>query len=476
MIRAESSHFVRQTLETLDAVMRGLADLPGRKVLVLVSDGFLMGLGTSDQRAFDLRRITDAGTRAGVVVYGLDTRGLVASPPVGNAASRSVPSPMAPGLRERINRDAEGAVRDGMNGLAEGTGGFLVHSANDLLAGLDRILGDTETYYLLAYRPTSTRHDGRFRRIQVRLPGRDRLKARTRRGYFAPDEKEARVAPAPDAEEGGRRAADELRLALSSLYPRQAIPLRLAADFVSLGDAGLHVVVNGNVDLKAVRFRRLADRYLSTLVIAGVIYDARGLPVADLEPRLANLSLTRSERDLGLKEGLKYYEVVSLPAGAYQVRLAVRDGGGRLGSASRRVDLPDPADGLFLGGPFLLRAEGGPGGATGAAPPRLRDVHAFPRFREGESLYYQLQVLTPDGGAGEGPLTIRAHVIQAGVTRASTTERPLALQQGGAFPMTYTGRIGLAPLPAGEYELQVLVTDHGRGETVQRSIGFELER
>jgi hypothetical protein len=30
-----------------------------------------------------------------------------------------------------------------MNGLAEGTGGFLVHSANDLLAGLDRILDES---------------------------------------------------------------------------------------------------------------------------------------------------------------------------------------------------------------------------------------------------------------------------------------------------------------------------------------------
>ena len=50
-------------------------------MVVLASDGFLVGLGAAENRAFDVRRITDAATRAGVVLYSLDTRGLIADVP-----------------------------------------------------------------------------------------------------------------------------------------------------------------------------------------------------------------------------------------------------------------------------------------------------------------------------------------------------------------------------------------------------------
>ena len=59
----------------IQGLVQGLAPLPGRKVVVLASDGFLVGLGAAENRAFDVRRIMDAATRSGVVLYALDTRG-----------------------------------------------------------------------------------------------------------------------------------------------------------------------------------------------------------------------------------------------------------------------------------------------------------------------------------------------------------------------------------------------------------------
>ena len=41
-----------------------MAQLPGRKVFFLVSDGFLVGLSANSGLGYDIRRITDAGTRA----------------------------------------------------------------------------------------------------------------------------------------------------------------------------------------------------------------------------------------------------------------------------------------------------------------------------------------------------------------------------------------------------------------------------
>jgi VWFA-related protein len=79
MVHAEAVANSRNTLETLDNVVRAMATLRGRKVVILVSDGFLPGLQLEGGAGFDIRRITDAGARSGVIVYGLDSRGLQAT-------------------------------------------------------------------------------------------------------------------------------------------------------------------------------------------------------------------------------------------------------------------------------------------------------------------------------------------------------------------------------------------------------------
>ena len=185
----EIMNYSGQSLSALEGVVRGLAPLSGRKVVVLVSDGFLIGLGSSDTRHYDLRRIVDAATRSGVVVYALDSRGLVSEVPGGNASFAGPPVITAPGVRESLQSRSIEALRDSLVALSEDTGGFLVKNSNDLSAGLARILRDNQLYYVLGYEPTNKKRDGKFRKIEVRLVSRPELKdlkVRTRRGYFAP--------------------------------------------------------------------------------------------------------------------------------------------------------------------------------------------------------------------------------------------------------------------------------------------------
>ncbi|MEO8185352.1 MAG: VWA domain-containing protein, partial [Deltaproteobacteria bacterium] len=176
----ESIHNSRLTLETLDSVVRSLSELQGRKVVALVSDGFLAGLSITGIGGFDIRRITDAGTRAGVVIYALDTRGLVATPPGRTASSRMPALTSTFSDRDILTKESDIATRDAMHALASDSGGFLVQNTNDLTTGLRRILNDTETYYLIAYESTNTKRDGAFRKVEVRLPGVRDLKIRTR--------------------------------------------------------------------------------------------------------------------------------------------------------------------------------------------------------------------------------------------------------------------------------------------------------
>src|SRR5262245_8735337 len=195
-IVAQNAHYTRSTLANLESVIRNLRNLPGRKILVLLSDGFFLG-GNSSSQIYDLRRITDAATRAGVVIYSIDVRGLVAVAPGGGASEPSGVDITNPGARARIEMNAVQAKLDGLNALAYDTGGTLFKNSNDLNLGLQRVLDANEVYYVLAYEPATSYRDGRFHKIEVRIVGRPELKVRTRKGYFAPSDKNANLAEKP---------------------------------------------------------------------------------------------------------------------------------------------------------------------------------------------------------------------------------------------------------------------------------------
>ena len=71
--------------------------------------------------------------------------------------------------------------------LSEQTGGRVIEvkRASDTGAAFQEIADELRTQYLLGYTPSHTQHDGSFRKIRVRVRGRD-YQVQARRGYYAP--------------------------------------------------------------------------------------------------------------------------------------------------------------------------------------------------------------------------------------------------------------------------------------------------
>ena len=149
--------------------MRGIEELPGRKAILLLSDGFRMtDADMKYGRIRDmLRSVADAASRAGVVIYGIDLRGLVSTAP---SASEGSAAPTPDMLAQ--NRAELTETKDSLELLSRETGGFLVADANDITGGVDRILDDQQGYYLLGYVPpesTFSSSNPRFHTIAVRV-------------------------------------------------------------------------------------------------------------------------------------------------------------------------------------------------------------------------------------------------------------------------------------------------------------------
>jgi VWFA-related protein len=477
-IVAQTVHRSKATMGTLEDVVRSLAPLEGRKVVVLASDGFLVGLGTRSTQAYDLRKVVDAATRAGVVVYGLDTRGLVGMTSM-DASSRVTPVMAAPGLRESVERMSEMAMRDAMHSLAEDTGGFLVASTNDLASGLRKIVADNDFYYVLAYEPSNSARNGKFRRIEVKVPGRRGLRIRTRKGYFAPDARNAPSVATLRAEAvktaAARREAD-IHRGLSSLFPLREIPVRMSADFVRPPGEGSQVVVSARVELERVTFQEVGDRQQAVLEIVGVIHDEKGEVAANLQADKVSLSLGADRHRQVVQEGFRYRKTAPLGPGLYQVRLAVREEGtGRLGSASEWIEVPDLAGGKLALSSVMLGAQ-----AAAADPDNPaegpREVQAVKRFRPSDTLYFQLFIYNAArDAAGAGDVLLQAQLWGGPRMVASSPAVPVALAAEADAPTPHGSRFPLAGLAPGSYELRVTVSDRRAGQNQLRRVSFLVE-
>jgi VWFA-related protein len=468
----EIMNYSGQTLRTLEQVVRALAPLPGRKMTVLLSDGFLVGLGASDTRHFDLRRIVDAATRSGVVIYSLDTRGLVSEVPGGNASFGGPPVQSAPGARESLQNRSVEALRDSMVALSEDTGGFLAKSSNDLSAGLGRILRDSQLYYLLAYEPTNAKRDGKFRRIEVKLRNRPELRVRTRSGYYAPDEKKAEKGPSETAE---ARREREIAQALHSILPLRGIPVQMVADYVDLPPEGPRGVVKAHIDVSHVGFERKIDHHAAELDVAGAVFDETGSAVAQIPGETSRLKLPLENFQAFRQEGLFYEKAVTLPPGSYLVKLVVRDAGsGLLGNAAQWLEVPDRnARPLSLSAAFL-KADAGP--PKEGVPTELLDVQVDKRFRRDQGLHYLVYVYRSEGVAGTpADVVVQAQVWAGDKLMGVGPTQKVAFGGKDDPPPRAAERIALEPLGPGTYELRLVATDKASGEKAVRRTSFVVE-
>jgi VWFA-related protein len=157
-----------RTMQTVTAISESLGQYPGRKTLVLLSEGFFV----KDNRGA-VERLAGRAARAGVTIYSIDGRGVISMTGDTDAVSTGA-------ARATLFDSGE----EGPGILTSGTGGFVVRNIDDMTRAFNMIARDTSTYYVLGYSPTNTNMNGKFRRIEVKTTI-DGATVRARKGYMA---------------------------------------------------------------------------------------------------------------------------------------------------------------------------------------------------------------------------------------------------------------------------------------------------
>ena len=318
------------TLTALERVVEGLARLPGRKSMLVLSEGFVFTgpAGHDDITRVDdrLRQLTDEANRAGVVIYTIDPAGLrTFRPQAGDLSGGTYEALASQVAREDLRR--------GLRILAQDTGGLAIAPTNDLADAMRRVVDDRQGYYLLGYEPDAARYltrdqKPRFHRIRV-LVKRRGLQVRSRRAYYA----------RPDAEEP--KAASLVDALLSPLVAAD-LPLRLTPLWNRDPKKGPVIRCLVHMDARSMTFQEESDGGSKVeLQALAVLFGSTGRKGAQ-GGGAYTLRFRPEAAEVARREGLVL--TLDLPAtpGPYQVRAAARDVlSGRTGSAAQFVDLPD---------------------------------------------------------------------------------------------------------------------------------------
>jgi len=339
------SVFATGTLGALKFIVNGMRDLPGRKSVLLFSDGIQIfnttasgSVETSRLLEF-LRQLIDIANRASVVFYTVDARGLLtagltAEDNIINNSAENLLTLMSDRKTELFN------TQQGLVYLAQQTGGFAVINNNDLSGGVRKILDD-QSYYLIGYQPDADTFDPktrRFNKLTVKVK-RDGLNVRYRSGFFnVRDEQMAQTTTTVK-----QTAAEQIGNALASPFAASGVGLRLNTIFGN--DArGSFVRSLLHVDARDLKFTDEADGSKKAIFdVLAVSFGDNGQIVEQIGKSYSFSVKSAADYEKVLKDGFVYY--FSFPIkkpGAYQFRVAIRDNATeKVGSASQFIEVPD---------------------------------------------------------------------------------------------------------------------------------------
>lgn len=470
----QAANITRNMYASLESFMRSSARIPGQKLAFFVSDGFLMDAGPHAAGIRDkLDRIIDAATRAGVVVYTIDARGLGTSAVVDAANSKPLTGSADPFVMTAQSGEIA-ATQDALNALAGDTGGRALRNTNYFDRWVEKVLDETSNYYLLAWRPEKDEEKmPKFRHVQIKVIGHPELTARTPRGYVTGSqatETAGTAIPKQPANHVARVEDAEIRDALADYYPSVALPTVLSLTY--LNTPKNETVLTSSIQIAAGRLTYGSDgRQPASLRLAGVVLNDKGKITSSFKNQL-NVKPLSGQLDSG---SVLYNEPTPLAPGIYQVRVAARDEkSGRVGSAMDWVVIPDlttkqlTLSSLLLGGQVLEKTSNN----DGAAQIQLSVDH---RFARSSHLGYWIFVYNAKrDGAGNPNLTVKSEIKRDG--QLIVAAPPRTIKNGSPDPdrIPFGQDLSLKNFSSGRYELLVTIVDVLAGTSAVQSIEFEV--
>lgn len=468
-------------LSALQTASRMLGQLNEKKSLIYFAGG--MRLNGVDNQA-QMHATVDAAIKAGVSIWAIDARGLVAQAPLGDATQGSQ------GNDGIYTGSAANAVtanfqysQDTLYSLAADTGGKALLDTNDLDHGIVQAQDAIGDYYIVGYYTTNPARNGRFRRVKIALNQTLEAKLDYRQGYYA--DKEFSKFTAVDKER-------QLEEALMLEDPVTELSIAMEVDHFQINRAEYFVPIVVKIPGRELALAKRGGAEHTLIDFVGEIKDMIGGTTVSNVRDFVNIKLSDATAAELAHRPIEYDTGFTLLPGKYMIKFLARDDEtGRIGTyqttfvipnlnkeekrvpissvvlSSQRVELKDA---IYDAAKAKDRAK------DDAVNPLVQDgkklVPSVTRvFNQNRDIYVYLQAYKPTSSLAPGnsqtapqPAT---QALMAFVTLYANGEEAMKTQPIAVAPNSAT-RLGVTPLnfnlsaadlKPGQYECQVTVLD-----------------
>ena len=474
----------RPVLAALAAICEAQRAIPGKKTLVLFSQGFV----ASSVLDWQVQGTIDIANRANVAIYIIDSAGLAAGGPqsgalvptgplggvaaTGSPASRSL-AVGGDSVFDNVRHEGLNREQDILYRISGDTGGEFFKGNNDIGKGLERIDQEIRARYTLAYYSTDSNFDGSFRKLKVEVRRPD-AHVIARSGYYAIGSEDI----VPLSQEDKKLLANLAEAASNPTLPlfMELVPFR--------SQEGRYIVpMSIEVPPSAVKFDRKGDRQQMQLDVVGVIREAQDRVLSRLGGSF-NVGLTAEQYQSIVNNNIFYRQDMELAPGTYDIDLIVRDKlSGKMAAKREKLVLP-VADTEFSTTAVTLSRQAMPAQKNlGSTQPSdvfsQGGVQIRPspgrEFRVTDKLIIFFELYNAATSQETGKPLVRVTVTLVKDNKAATKPIDYVLTETSAEPvqhLTFAKYLNLTGLSTGKYIAMIEVKDMVTRKLVTQQASF----
>src|SRR6202789_3676345 len=373
-------------LLAIQSISKSLERVDQRKSLLYFSGG-LTKSGIENEAS--LRAATNEAAKANMAIYSVDSRGLQALSPLGDASSGSLRGTSAySGAAATAQISANYGSQETLGTLSADTGGKAFLDSNDFSPAFQQIQHDTEAYYILGFNSTNQKRDGTYRHVTVKVDRND-VTIEYRPGYYA-------------AADFQHQKTDDREEALTeqmhSDLPATDVAMYMQAMYFMGNKNSYYIPVSLFVPGPQIPFVKGGDRDKATLDIAGQVKDAQGIVVGNVR-QTVKLNVDQSQQVK--QKNIQYSTGFELAPGRYHLQFVVRENQtGNMGSFETDIQVPDLKKAPLKMSSVVMASQRTPDTEKHATNPLVHDgLEWVPNvahvFRQGQHLYFLYEVYDP---------------------------------------------------------------------------------
>jgi VWFA-related protein len=318
-------------LSAVQTAARMLGHVSEKKSLIYFASG--LRLNGIDNQA-QMHATADEAIKAGVSIWTVDARGLVASAPMGDATQGSPGGQsMYTGTSAQTLTTDFQQSQDTLYALAGDTGGKAFLDNNDLSRGIVQAQQAISDYYILGYYTTNAEPNGKFRRIRISLGQSQEAKLDYRQGYYA--EKQFNKFNGVDRE---RQLEDALMLE----DPITDLTIAMEIDYFQLNRAEYFVPIIVKIPGRELALAKRGGAEHTLIDFVGEIKDLIGGATVSNVRDNVNIKLSDATAAELAHRPIEYDIGFTLLPGKYSIKFLARDDEtGRIGTYQTNFVIPN---------------------------------------------------------------------------------------------------------------------------------------